>query len=532
MPVRRHALALALASALTIPTAGSAAVGDITEFDVGGPRPMAIANGPDGNLWIAQYTDLGPGIGASAIGRVTPAGSYSQLTAGITPNAGTEAIAAGPDGNMWFTQRFAPVPLLARATTQGVVTDVASLPGAAGPMPITSGPDGNMWFANGTSISRSTMAGAVTDFPLGGIFVESVVAGPQNALWSVDTAGPVARTTTTGVTSTVADLTAAARPTAIAAGPDSNLWVVLRDANQIARVTTGGVTTTYANPTAFGIRVGLTAGADGALWFGTGAGRVGRISTQGTITEYVIPRAGAEAGAIASGPDGNIWFVDGPGSKVGRVLTGVTPSSTAAPVVSGTPKVGQVLTVSNGTWNHVPTGYAYSWQRCSSAAGAGCSGISGQRASTYTVTRDDVGKFLIASVTATSLNGPSQASTAAAVQVASLPKLTVTWSRTKTKRKKATVTALVTPRVGVSGYRMTALLTSGPNAYRPDANTRSGRCVAVRVEAATTKKGKQPRMVRRQRCTISLPIGAWSVMAGGWKGTELLTYTSKAFRIR
>lgn len=212
--------------------------------------------------------------------------------------------------------------------------------------------------------------------------------------------------------------------------------------------------------------------------------------------------------------------------------TGVTPSSTAAPAVSGTPEVRQVLKVSNGSWNHVPGGYAYSWQRCSSAAGAGRSGISGQAASTYTVTRDDVDNFLIASVTATSLNGPSQASTAPAVQVATLPRLTVTWSRTKTKRKKATITALVTPKSGVTGYRMTALLTSGPNAYRSDANTQSGRCVAVKVKAATRKKGKKPRMVRRQRCSISLPIGAWSVTAEGWKGSGLLAYTSKAFRIR
>jgi len=55
--------------------------------------------------------------------------------------------------------------------------------------------------------------------------------------------------------------------------------------------------------------------------------------------------------------------------------------------------------------------------------------------------------------------------------------------------------------------------------------------VAVKVKAAT-KKGKKPRTVRRQRCTISLPIGAWSVTAEGWKGTELVAYTSKAFRIR
>ena len=526
----RHALLLGLAGALALPALGSAAVGDITEFDITGPQPMDIAAGPDGNLWVAQYTEVGIS-GISAIGRVSTSGAYTQYTAGITPNAGTLAIAKGADGNMWFTQRFAPVPLLSRASTNGAVTDVASLPGAGGGMPITAGPDNNMWFANGASISRSTMAGAITDFPLGGLAPQDIVSGPQDSLWFVDTGGPLARTTTAGTTSTVANLTGAAWPVALAAGADANLWVVLRDANQIARVTPAGTSTTYATPTAFGPRPGITAGPDGALWFGSGAGRVGRISTAGAITEYIVPRTGAAPAAVATGADGNIWYVDANTTKVGRVLTGVTPSSTASPAVTGTPKVGQVLTVSNGAWNYAPTGYTYSWQRCASAAGAACSGISGQTASSYTVTRSDLGKFLIESVTATSLNGPSQAATAAAVQVAVLPKLTVQWSRTTTKRKKATVTGLVTLRSGVTSYRVNAVLTSGPNAYRSDANTRSGRCVRGKVQVGP-KTARKPRTVARQRCSITLPVGAWTVSVEGSRGPELMAFTSKAYRIR
>ena len=524
----RHALVLGLTSALALPAIGAAAVGDITEFDVTGPRPVDIAAGPDGNLWLAQYTEI---PGSSAIGRVTPGGSYTSFTTGITADAGVEAIAKGADGNMWFTQRFAPVPLLSRAGMTGAVTDVASLPTAVGGMPLASGPDGNMWFVNGASISRSTMAGAITDFPLGGLAPEAIVAGPQDSLWFVDTGGPLARTTTAGVTSTVANLTGAAWPTALAAGPDSNLWVMLRDANQVARVTPAGATTTYAAPAPFGPRVGITAGPDGALWFGSGAGRVGRVTTSGAITEYIVPRSGAAPGAITTGPDGNIWYADATTTKVGRVLTGVIPSNTGAPSVTGTPKVGQALTVSSGTWNYVPTGHAYSWQRCASAAGAGCSAVRDQSASTYTVTREDVGKFLIASVTATSLNGDSQAATAPAVQVAALPRLTITWSRTKTRRKKATITALVTPRSGATSYRMAAVLTSGPNAYRSDQNTRSGRCVRAKVKLKATK-GKKPRTAVRQRCTITLPVGAWSVTAEGSRGPELLAYATRGFRIR
>ena len=47
--------------------------------------------------------------------------------------------------------------------------------------------------------------------------------------------------------------------------------------------------------------------------------------------------------------------------------TAAAPSNTTPPAVTGTPKVGQTLTVSNGTWTGSPTGYTYQWQRCTSA---------------------------------------------------------------------------------------------------------------------------------------------------------------------
>ena len=45
-------------------------------------------------------------------------------------------------------------------------------------------------------------------------------------------------------------------------------------------------------------------------------------------------------------------------------------------------------------------------------------------------------------------------------------------------------------------------------------------------------KGKKPRTVRRQRCSISLPIGAWSVTVEGSKGPELVALADRSFRIR
>jgi len=42
------------------------------------------------------------------------------------------------------------------------------------------------------------------------------------------------------------------------------------------------------------------------------------------------------------------------------------PANTTPPALTGTAKVGQTLTVSNGTWSGSPTGYTYQWQRCTS----------------------------------------------------------------------------------------------------------------------------------------------------------------------
>jgi hypothetical protein len=83
------------------------------------------------------------------------------------------------------------------------------------------------------------------------------------------------------------------------------------------------------------------------------------------------------------------------------------PGNTTPPAVSGTPKVGQTLTVSNGSWTNSPTSYAYQWQRCTSSTS--CTGIAGATTQTYVVRNADVGRTLRAVVTATNADGNSTA---------------------------------------------------------------------------------------------------------------------------
>jgi hypothetical protein len=80
------------------------------------------------------------------------------------------------------------------------------------------------------------------------------------------------------------------------------------------------------------------------------------------------------------------------------------PINTVAPVVTGTPASGQVLTCSTGSWvGTSPITYAYQWYRSAVL-------ISGETSNTYTVLSSDVGSALSCTVTATNSVGSTNAS--------------------------------------------------------------------------------------------------------------------------
>ena len=99
-------------------------------------------------------------------------------------------------------------------------------------------------------------------------------------------------------------------------------------------------------------------------------------------------------------------------------VTEAIPGSQDAPTITGTPDVGAVLTATPGTWNRDGFTYAYQWQR----DGRDIRGATGE---TYRVTRADQGRSLTVSVTATSVDGSTTA-TSAAVTVRTASTLSVT----------------------------------------------------------------------------------------------------------
>ena len=89
--------------------------------------------------------------------------------------------------------------------------------------------------------------------------------------------------------------------------------------------------------------------------------------------------------------------------------TSDAPRHTAPPTIAGTPREGERLVASTGTWDGAkPFTYDYQWQRCDSNGGS-CASISGANDATYTLTNADVGKTLRVVVTAKNKSGTGSA---------------------------------------------------------------------------------------------------------------------------
>jgi hypothetical protein len=137
-----------------------------------------------------------------------------------------------------------------------------------------------------------------------------------------------------------------------------------------------------------------------------------------------LPRTLGAAGIIAALVAALTLFAGGSLAAGSAAQANYAPTNTAAPGITGTPQVGNVLTASNGSWTSdtTPT-YKYAWQGCD-AQGNNCAAISGATASTYTVQSADLNKTIRVTVTATNASGATSATsaqTAAVTQAGTTP---------------------------------------------------------------------------------------------------------------
>jgi virginiamycin B lyase len=248
--------------------------GVVTEFNLpAGTAPTGIAGGPAGNMWFGE--------GKSAIGRITPAGAFTEF---LTPTANTypQAIAAGPDGNLWFTE-FAG-SAIGTITVAGAIVERA-IPMTGSVEGITRGADGNLWFVETgrqwPQIGRVTPGGTFREFPIPTEF---------------------------------------SNPHKVCLGGDGNVWFI--EVGKVGRVTPAGPITEFP-VTGAGTSGDIALGPDGNIWFAAGGGApptLRRITPTGTTTLFPLS---ALASAVAKGSDGNIWFTEpsfGTDAKIARFL--------------------------------------------------------------------------------------------------------------------------------------------------------------------------------------------------------------------
>jgi hypothetical protein len=110
------------------------------------------------------------------------------------------------------------------------------------------------------------------------------------------------------------------------------------------------------------------------------------------------------------------------------------PTNTVAPAITGTPAVGQLLTVSNGTWTGTPLVFNYQWKANGTNVGSAVN--------TYTPTSADIGKTITCTVTAVNAGGSTPATSAGVGPVTSgAPVNTVAPAISGTAQVGATLTA-------------------------------------------------------------------------------------------
>jgi len=197
---------------------------------------------------------------------------------------------------------------------------------------------------------------------------------------------------------------------------------------------------TWANsPTSFAYQW-QRCGADG-----TGCGDI----TGATNQTYTLTSADADhtvrVQVTAKNADGQSTASSAPTAVVSSRSA---PVNTAKPTISGTPRVGEELTASNGTWTGGATSFTYQWQRCTSSTT--CTNVDGATARTYGVRSADVGDTLRVAVTAHNSSGST--ATASSDQTATVTGNTTTVVTTVRGNHAPSLTFLSLRRVGTLVY--------------------------------------------------------------------------------
>lgn len=132
-------------------------------------------------------------------------------------------------------------------------------------------------------------------------------------------------------------------------------------------------------------------------------------------------------------------------SGIGVAASTAAPTSTAEPVVSGSPALGSTLTATEGTWTGSPTSFTFQWVRCGTSGGSedgsDCAVIGGATTAAYIVASGDVGSRLRVRVTASNADGATTVASNATTLIGAAPARVSDPVVTGTARVGSTLTA-------------------------------------------------------------------------------------------
>ncbi|MBX3024561.1 hypothetical protein KF840_06590 [bacterium] len=272
------------------------------------------------------------------------------------PFAGSAAfsITLGPDGNIWFTAPDrAAIARLSGERGIDYFSPLAEPTEGIGYGSLITGPDGNLWFLSppDMAVGRITPAGEVLRPWLrvaptpAGVFDEPVaMVATRDAVWTRPRQGHVLHRIGRDGSVRAVDVGAERQVTAIAAGPDGELWFAAAGENTVVRLAADGM---RAYPVGLRPRINAIAamgtGPDRNLWFADWlSSRFSRLTPDGALTGFLTPFPSPRPLKVLAGPDGNAWLLGELSSQLiratprGEITVFDLPANFARDVAIGT----------------------------------------------------------------------------------------------------------------------------------------------------------------------------------------------------
>jgi streptogramin lyase len=142
--------------------------------------------------------------------------------------------------------------------------------------------------------------------------------------------------------------TIGALDSAMALGPDGNVWFIDEDADRLARISANGAVKEFSfESVAGGSGVSMTVGADKEFYIGDESSSIIRVTVKGTVQAFPIPSGDATAiDGMALGSDGNVWFAEF--NHIAKITPSGKITEFAYPPGYSTNQYGGVTTGSDG----------------------------------------------------------------------------------------------------------------------------------------------------------------------------------------